>query len=151
MLTLVGIAIIGFIILLATTNKVVLVVGATLINAAVYPCIVICAAWVPSSNAGYTKRASAAGLMQIFIQVFSIMSTQIYTAPPRFFGGHGTVFGMLVVCFILIIVVVFLMKRSNRKKDETAARWREMGMVNPDESKTLEDLCDKHPNYRYVW
>jgi MFS family permease len=151
LLILVGVAIAGFILLMATTNRVALVFGATLINAAVYPCIVICAAWVPSNNAGYTKRSTAAAIMQTFIQVFSIISTQIYTTPPRFLKGHGVGLGFLGLCFGAILLVVWLMKRSNGGKDAEAARWRERGEPNPDEAKSLEELCDAHPNYRYVW
>lgn len=146
-----GIAIVGFIILMATTNKIALLVGACLITTTTYPGIVICSAWIPSSNAGYTKRATASFMAQVFIQCFSIMSIQIYTAPPRFLKGHGVLLGLMVLCFILIVVMTWMMKRDNMRKDRVAAEWRERGEANPDESKTLEDLCDKHPNYRYVY
>ncbi|CAM1507619.1 Fc.00g072600.m01.CDS01 [Cosmosporella sp. VM-42] len=151
LLVLNAVAIVGFIMLMATTNKVVLLLGACLITTAVYPGIVICSAWIPSSNAGYTKRATATFMAQVFIQCFSIMSTQIYTTPPRFMKGHGVLLGLMVLCFVLIIVVAWMMRRENAKKDIMAAMWRERGQVNPDEVKTLEELCDKHPNYRYVY
>ena len=151
LLILVSIAIVGFILLMSTTNKIALVFAATLINVTVYPSVVICAAWIPSSNAGYTKRFITAGMMQVFMQLFSIISTQIYTTPPRFLKGHGVGLAFLVICFCMILVMVYLMKKSNAAKDAEAARWREMGEPNPDESKSLEELCDAHPNYRYVW
>ena len=151
LMVLVAVAIAGFILLMATTNKIALMVGATLILAAVYPAIVICAAWIPSNNAGYTKRSTAAAMFQISLQVFSIISTEIYTTPPRFLKGHGIMLGLLSVCFGMIFIVTWMMKRSNQEKDKEAARWSEMGQPNPLESKTLEELCDTHPNYRYIY
>jgi MFS transporter, ACS family, DAL5 transporter family protein len=150
-ITLIGITIAGYVLLMATTNRVALLSGATLIVAAVYPAIPLCIAWITSNNAGYTKRSTVNGMLQVLIQSFSIISTQIYTTPPRFLKGHGIVLGFLVLGFVSVIMVVWLMKRSNAAKDREAARWRERGEPNPDESKTLEDLCDNHPNYRYVW
>ncbi|QYS92908.1 MFS domain-containing protein [Trichoderma simmonsii] len=151
LLILVAIAIAGFILLITTTNRVALVVGATLINVAVYPSIVICAAWIPSNHAGYTKRATAFSVLQVFIQSFSIAGTQIYNTPPRFSKGHGVLLGLLSLCLVTILVVCWIMKKSNNKKDQEAAVWRERGEVNPAESESLETLCDAHPNYRYVY
>ena len=151
LLILTSVAIIGFVIMLATPNAVAGIVGACLISAAVYPGIVIGAAWIPSSNAGYTKRATASWMAQIVIQTFSIMCTQIYKKPPRYFSGHGTLLGLFVLTFFLILSTWGLMKHSNKKKDEAAKRWDEQGETNPEEAKTLEELCDGHPNYRYIW
>lgn len=151
LLVLTTVAMVGFVIMLSTPNAVAGIVGACLINAAVYPGLILCAAWIPSSNAGYMKRSTASWMTQVFIQSFSIISTQIYTAPPRFFSGHGTLLGFCVIAWCLILVTWQLMKRSNAKKDAEAARWAERGEKNPDEDKTLEDMCDAHPNYRYVW
>lgn len=150
-LLLTAVAIVGFVIMLATPNAVAGIVGACLICAAAYPAIVICSAWIPSSHAGYTKRASAVWIAQILIQSFSIMATQIYTNAPRFFAGHGTLLGLMLLTFASILTLRFLMQRSNRQKDKLAAEWDERGERNPDEDKSLEELCDKHPDYRYVY
>ncbi|SPO07047.1 uncharacterized protein DNG_09741 [Cephalotrichum gorgonifer] len=144
-------AIIGFVIMLATPNAVAGIVGACVISTAVYPAIVLYAAWIPSSNAGYTKRATATWISQICIQVFSIMATQIYDKPPRFFSGHGTLLGLFVLTFVLILSTVWLMKRANGKKEDNRVERESEGNADPDEGKTLEDLCDAHPQYRYVW
>lgn len=137
--------------MLATPNAVAGIIGSCVISIAVYPAIVLFAAWIPSNNAGYTKRATATWICQICIQVFSIMATQIYDKPPRFFSGHGTMLGLFVLTFVLILSTVWLMKRANTRKEERKEAVEAEGRVDPDEAKTLEDLCDAHPSYRYVW
>lgn len=146
-----AVGLVGFIILLATPQPVVGIVASCLIVGAVYPAVIVVAGWIPSSSAGYTKRATAVWIAQIVIQSMSIMATQIYDGPPRFFKGHGTVLGLFVLCFGEIALMTWLMKRSNAKKEALAAEWAARGQSNPDESKTLEEMCDAHPNYRYIY
>ncbi|CAI4214547.1 unnamed protein product [Parascedosporium putredinis] len=127
LLGLTALAIVGFIIMLATPNATAGIVGACLISTAVYPAIVLFAAWMPSNNAGYTKRATATWISQITIQTFSIMASQIYDKPPRFFTGHGTLLGLFVLTFVFILVIVLLMKLDNRKKEEAARQFEATG------------------------
>lgn len=60
-------AIVGLIILLATTNKVALVARACFVSAGAYPGLVVSVAWLLTFHGGYTKRATAAWFNQIFI------------------------------------------------------------------------------------
>ncbi|RFU73502.1 mfs general substrate transporter [Trichoderma arundinaceum] len=151
MLIVTGVAIIGFIIILAQTSPAVGIFASSVVTAAVYPGVAIVSGWIPSSSAGYTKRAAATWITQIFCQAFSILASRIYNKPPRFFKGHGVLLGFLVLTFILLILIAYLMKRHNQKKDALAAEWDARGERNPDESKTLEELCDDHPSYRYLY
>lgn len=146
-----GVAIVGFIIILSQTNPAVGVFASSVITAAVYPGVAIVSGWIPSSNAGYTKRAAATWITQIFCQAFSIMASKIYDKPPRFFKGHGVLLGFFVLTFFFLIALTYLMKRHNKEKDALAQEWEARGEPNPDESKTLEELCDDHPSYRYMY
>jgi hypothetical protein len=141
----------GYIILIAQTNPVVGVFASCLVVGSVYPGVIIISGWIPSCNAGYTKRATATWIAQIAVQLFSIMVTQIYDGAPRFFKGHGIQLGLFVLAFFEIWLMRRMMKQHNAKKDAEAARWAERGEINPDASLTLEDLCDDHPNYRYIY
>lgn len=106
---------------------------------------------MPSSSAGYTKRAMAIWIAQIGVQAYSIMVTQIYDGPPRFFKGHGVQLGLFALAFVDIWLLRFLMKRHNNAKDARAADWAARSEMDPDESKTLEELNDDHPKYRYIY
>jgi len=79
------------------------------------------------------------------------MVTQIYDGPPRFFKGHGVQVGLFGLAFVDIWIMRWMMKRHNAKKEATAAEWAGRGGNNPDENKTLEDLCDDYPSYRYIY
>ena len=144
-------AIAGYTIILAQTNPAVGIFASTLVTAGVYPGVAIISGWIPSSNAGYTKRATATWITQIWCQAFSVLASKIYNKPPRFFKGHGVLLGFLVLTFVFIIILSYLMKRHNKKKDMLAAEWETRGEINPDESKSLEELCDDHPSYRYLY
>jgi hypothetical protein len=137
--------------MLAQTNPGVGIFASSVVTAAVYPGVAIASGWIPSSNAGYTKRAAATWITQFFCQAFSILASKIYDKPPRFFKGHGVLLGFLVLTCGQIILLTYLMKSHNKKKDELAAQWEDRGETNPDESKSLEELCDDHPSYRYLY
>lgn len=141
----------GMVIILAQTNPTVGIVASSLVTASVYPGVIITIGWIASSNAGYTKRATATWMGQILTQAFSIMTSKIYDKPPRFFKGHGVLLGFGVLAFLSILVVTYLMRRHNKKQDDLSAEWEARGEVNPDQSKSIEELCDDHPSYRYLY
>ena len=151
LLAVTGLAIAGFIVLIAQTNPAVGIFASSLVTAGVYPGVVIVSGWIPSSNAGYTKRATAMWVTQIFCQAFSVMTSKIYDKPPRFFKGHGVLLGLMVFTFADIILLTYLMRRHNQKKDAVAAEWEARGETNPNEGKSLEELLDGHPSYRYMY
>jgi hypothetical protein len=141
----------GFVIVLATTNRTALVAGCSFIAAGCYPAIVVCATWLLGSHAGYTKRATAWAIAQVFTQSYSIISTQIYDTPPRFFKGHGILLGLNLIGTASAVLCYFMMKASNKKRDQVAQEWIARGEEDPDNSKTYEELCDYHPQFRYKW
>ncbi|KAJ9610477.1 hypothetical protein H2200_005254 [Cladophialophora chaetospira] len=139
----------GYVIVLATTNKVALLVGCSFIAAGAYPAVVVCATWLVGSHGGYTKRCTAFAVSQVFTQSYSIISTQIYDNPPRYFKGHGILLGFNVLGAISAATCYFLMKRENEKRDQVARDLVARGEQDPDNDKTFEELCDYHPQFRY--
>lgn len=140
---------IGFVVVLATTNKVALVVGCSLIAAGCYPAIVVCATWALNSHGGYTKKSTAWAVAQVFTQCYSIIATQIYDNPPRYFKGHGILLGLNFLGVIAAVVAYLMMKRENRRRDLLAQDFLARGEHNPDSDKAYEELCDYHPDFRY--
>lgn len=142
---------VGFIIVLATTHRAAGLVGCTLIAAASYPCLVLGGSWQMSSHAGFSKRATAWAISQLFMQSWNIIATQIYTKPPHFYKGHGVLLGLNAVGMAAMLTKYYIMKKANAKKDKIAAEYEARGQQNPQNEQSYEDLCDDHPMFRYVF
>lgn len=140
----------GFIILMATTNKVALVAGACFVAAGAYPSLVVSIAWMLTFHGGYTKRATASWINQVFIQGYSIMATQVYRNPPRYFLGHGIALGVYTIGILSAIASWWICSRANKAKDRRQAELAAAGEIDPDMDEDYERLCDYHPGYRYT-
>jgi hypothetical protein len=140
----------GFVLLLATTNKVALMAGTCFVASGAYAGVILGATWNIVNQGGYTKRALASASSQIFIQCYSIISTQIYKQPPRFFLGHSLLLGLVSVGLLAAVANLLIMKKRNRARDAQAAIFAQRDEVDPDMAKSYEELCDYHPGYRYV-
>ena len=139
-----------YILLLTGTNKAVLLVGCCFVAAGAYPAVTCSTYWILINHAGYTKRATAWAVAQIFIQCYSIISTQVYTDPPRFFKGHGTLLGLNALGVVGTLIVMRLMSQENKRRAAVEAEFAARGTVNPESEKDYEELCDYHPSFRYV-
>jgi hypothetical protein len=145
-----GIAVTGFILLLATTSKVPLIVGTCLVAMGSYPNVVLGASWISNTHAGYTKRATAWAVAQVFIQCWSIIGTQVYTKPPRFFQGHGTLLGFFALGSASVVACYWIMKKENKKRDALTEEYKARGEIHPGSEESLEDVCDAHVDFRYI-
>jgi MFS family permease len=142
--------ILGFILVIATTQKAVLLAGCCLVAIGSYPGVVLGASYIILNQAGYTKRSTAWAMAQVFMQCYSIISTQVYIHPPRYFLGHGVLIGLNAVGVAALLVVYRIMARENKRSDELAAQCAAEGSALPGAEKSLEELCDYHPSFRYV-
>ncbi|KAJ5610281.1 major facilitator superfamily domain-containing protein [Penicillium lagena] len=145
-----SVCLIGYILLLTSTSQTVLVVGCCFVSAGAYPAVVLSSAWVLISHAGFTKRATSWAMAQIFIQCYSIISTQVYVDPPRFFEGHGTLLGLNALGVVAVLATMWIFDGENKRRDAVAAEFAARGEVNPDSLKDYEELCDQHPDFRYT-
>ncbi|KAF2173687.1 hypothetical protein M409DRAFT_61982 [Zasmidium cellare ATCC 36951] len=142
--------VVGYIILLCTTKRAACLFACCLVAIGSYPGVVLGASFLLLNQAGYTKRATAWAVTQIFIQCYSIIATQVYTSPPRYLKGHGVLVGLNFVAVVAIAIKSILMKRSNAQRDAADQRFQEEGTADPEMVKSLEELCDYHPSFRYV-
>lgn len=140
----------GFVMLLATTNPVALVAGSCFVAGGAYPGLVVGVSFVLTQHGGYTKRATSNWGVQIFVQCYSIIATQVYRSPPRFFLGHGIALGFQALGLLANIGLYIIVSRANAARDQRAREFAERGEVDPDTLKTFEDLGDFHPSYRYA-
>jgi hypothetical protein len=145
-----SVSLIGFVLLLATTNTVALMAGTCFVASGAYAGVILGATWNIANHGGYTKRAVSAAASQIFIQCYSIISTQIYVKPPRFFLGHGVLSGLVALGLLAAVANFLIIKKRNTEREARAADFERLGEVDPDMAKSYEELCDYHPGYRYV-
>lgn len=141
---------VGFVMLLATTNKVALVAGSCFVAAGAYPALVTSVSFVMPMHGGYTKRATGLWGTQVFVQCYSIIATQVYRTPPRFFLGHGIALALYAVGVAANIALYFILTRTNAARERRRNELAERGEVDPDMEKSFEELGDFHPNWKYV-
>jgi hypothetical protein len=140
----------GYIILLAMTNPVALIAGTCFVAAGPYPSVILTVSWITINHGGYTKRSTAWAMAQLTSQGLSIMGTQIYRNPPRYFAGHGVVLAFFCLALCSVICNFLWMGRENRKRDEAARLFMTAGTKNPECEKGIAELFDYHPDFRYV-
>lgn len=119
-----GIAIIGYILLLAQDRPGVSYLGTFFATAGVYPAVAIVLSWPANNVSGQTKRAIA-NAMQISIgNLGSVLGTQLYRTEtsPRYFLGHGFALGYLVANIIVVGILWIVLKRENAAKAEERGR-----------------------------
>lgn len=140
----------GLVLLMATTNKVALIAGACFVAAGAYPGVAISVAWILAFHGGYTKRATAGWFTQIFIQSCSIIASQIYRTPPRYFLGHGVALGIYSLASLSTVILMVILTRANEAKAKRAAEYAARGEIDPDMDEDYERLCDFHPGFIYT-
>lgn len=145
-----SITIVGFIVLLATTNRIALIAGLCIVLIGVYPGVVVTVAWAVSIHGGFLKRAMVIWLSQVFIQGYSMIATQVYNTPPRFYKGHGIGLGLCALSIFSIIIMYVIMVKANRDRDRVSRDFEARSEVDPQMEKSFEDLCDFHPAWRYA-
>jgi hypothetical protein len=141
---------IGFIILMTTTNKVALMAGTCFVASGLYPGIILTVSWVTINHSGYTKRSTAFAMAQITGQGLSIIGTQVYRHPPRYLAGHGTLLAFFTLAEVSIVCNYLWMRRENRIKDSVAAECIRTGEADKEAVKSMDELLDKHPDFRYI-
>lgn len=141
---------IGFILLLSTTNKPALLTGTCFVVTGAYPGLAVSATWFLTFHGGYTKRATAVWISQIFVQAYSIISTQVYRTPPRFFLGHAVSLGLYGLAIAYSLILLKMLTRANKSRDLIQMEYEAMGERNPQMEVDFEELGDFHPSYRYA-
>ena len=153
LLSCMALSITGLIILLSTSNSTALIAGSCFVVAGAYPAIGIGAAWVTTLHGGYTKRCTAFGVSQVFVQCYSIIGTQVYNTPPRFYKGHGVLLGIYAVTILAVLGLWWWCGKCNRERDAWALQAHgtqvDRTTVGEYEAMCFEESYDYHPDWRY--
>jgi hypothetical protein len=140
----------GFIILMTTTNKVALIAGTCFVTSGLYPGVILTVSWITINHSGYTKRSTAWAMAQITGQGLSIIGTQVYRHPPRYLSGHGTLLAFFSLALFSIVCNYLWMRKENRNRDTRAEEFRTLGTKDVDAEKSVNELLDFHPDFRYI-
>jgi hypothetical protein len=141
---------VGYVILIAVHNVKVKIFATCLITMGTFPAVALLGAWVAINTGGFTKRASTWGISEIVGQCFAIMGSHIYIDPPQYIQGHSILLAFEVLALIATILCWFWMRHLNKQKDGEARRHAEAHTTDPNLHKSLEEIYDYHPSFRYV-
>jgi MFS family permease len=139
--------IVGFIMLMATTNPYVQYVGTFLATLGIYPSIPLTIAWVANNVEGVYKRGIVLGFVIGWGNLNGVVSSNIYFNGPRFFEGHGTVIAYQALGIFggSLIMMTFLNKENNKRK----AGQRDH-LVDGKTEREIHELGDKRPDFLYT-
>ncbi|KAF9553590.1 MFS general substrate transporter [Agrocybe pediades] len=116
-----GVAILGFILLIATDKPGVQYFGTFLAVAGIYPNVPMGVAWNGNNIGGSTKRAVGIAMHVGFGNLGGVISSFAYRSvdSPRYFSGHGLLIGTVSMSLVLSVVMHIYLKRENARRDET--------------------------------
>lgn len=149
MISTVMVGIIGFVLLISTSNPTMQYVATFLGAAGIYPCVPNTISWAANNVEGSLKRGIVVGMFIGFGNINGVVSANIYLSrqAPRFWTGHGVVLGYQVI-FLLgtSLFLHFALERQNkyRREGKMDAQWEAM----TDEQKWLAG--DKRPDFIYT-
>ncbi|KAF9167636.1 hypothetical protein DFQ26_003792 [Actinomortierella ambigua] len=139
-------AFIGYILLIVIPedNLVGRYLSLTLCASGIYACLPILLSWPSANVGGHTKRSVTVGTV-IGGQIGSAVGGQIYRDDdaPRYIRGHSICAGLLAVELVLIITIRWYLMRQNTKRQNMSAEEYMRASQG-------EELCDDHPDFRFV-
>lgn len=138
---------VGFIMMIASTKPVVQYIGTFLGALGIYPSVSLTIAWVANNVEGVYKRGVVLGLVIGWGNLNGVVSSNVYFAGPRFFAGHATIIGYLVIAmFGGSLLFQTLLSRENKKR---LAGERDY-LVEGKSQAEIEALGDNRPDFIYT-
>ncbi|KAF5627085.1 major facilitator superfamily transporter [Fusarium sp. NRRL 52700] len=146
-IVLLGIA--GFAMLIATSNPTIQYIGVFLGAAGIYPTVPNTLSWLNNNTEGSLKRAFVLGVVVGWGNLNGVVSSNIYLLreKPRYYTGHGVVFGYLVVFLLGGSILMHLgLRKMNRDRSlgKMDAHWDNLS----DEQKWVQG--DLRPDFKYA-
>ncbi|KAJ4349416.1 uncharacterized protein N0V89_008031 [Didymosphaeria variabile] len=142
-----AVSLVGFAMLLASTNASVRFAGTCLLTAALYPCLMLVVVWLAMNFPGYSYRTSCIALTNICAQAFSIIGNKIYVDPPYYREGLTVSACMAGVAGVTAAITLWWIGRLNAKK-ESGKFAAEYGAL---AEQSIDDLGNAHPDFRYTY
>ncbi|EPS94394.1 hypothetical protein FOMPIDRAFT_1033374 [Fomitopsis schrenkii] len=141
-------AIIGYIILIASSTTGVQYFATFLCAGGIYPATAITLSWPANNVSGQLKRAVACALQISVGNGFgAIVGTQLYRYGPRFYLGHGFAIGYLVLVSAAATLNWFILAKRNKEKDRLIQSGEFDSEKDDDQTRLL--LGDEHPLWKF--
>ncbi|KAG2222476.1 hypothetical protein INT45_013389 [Circinella minor] len=101
--------------------------------------------WFTNNIGGQTKRAVACAIIISIGTSGGVAGGQLYRSDdePQYIRAHSTCAALLFIQVCLAIIFKFILKRVNQKREN----------MTPEEHRIAsegEELCDAHPDFRYI-
>ncbi|GES63963.1 major facilitator superfamily transporter [Aspergillus terreus] len=144
------VAIIGFVMLIASDNLAVKYAGTFFAAAGIYPNVPQGVAWNGNNIGGSVKRSVGIAMHVGFGNLGGAISGFIYQTrdSPNFYPGHGTLIATLSMSTILCIIMHIYLRRENARRDREYAKAPE---DYTDEERRLErEKGDYASFFRYT-
>ncbi|KAK1959993.1 major facilitator superfamily transporter [Colletotrichum sublineola] len=143
------IGIVGFVLLIASSNPQIQYAGTFLGAAGIYPTISNTLSWVINNTEGSLKRAFVLGMVVGWGNLNGVVSSNIYIKEeaPRYFTGHGVVLGYQILFLLggsLFMHFALRISNRNRRNGKMDAKWAAM----TDEQRWVAG--DKRPDFMYT-
>lgn len=145
----VSLAIIGFSMLLASSDPHIQYAGTFLGAAGIYPTIPNTLTWASNNIEGVYKRGVIIGIVVGWGNLNGVVSSNIYlkSERPRYWTGHGTVLAYLIVCLLGGTVFMRTMLGIENRKRKSGKRDNMHAGMSPDE---IWVAGDKRPDFIYT-
>ncbi|KAF7560340.1 hypothetical protein G7046_g3806 [Stylonectria norvegica] len=141
------IGMVGFIMLISSSKPGVQYAGTFLGALGIYPCIPITITWVANNVEGVYKRGIVLGMVIGWGNLNGIVSSNVFSKPPHFYAGHGTIIGYQFVGIFCGSLLMWVMLRRENKKRRAGERdvW-----VEGKSGAEIHELGDKRPDFLYT-
>ena len=145
----VSVGIVGFVLLLCTSNPKVQYAGTFLGAAGIYPTISNTLSWVNNNFEGSLKRAFVLGMVVGWGNLNGVVSSNIYLdrENPRYWTGHAVNLGFQSICLLggsVLMHVCLRRANANRRAGKMDEQWGKM----TEEERAIAG--DNRPDFMYT-
>ncbi|OCK76566.1 MFS general substrate transporter [Lepidopterella palustris CBS 459.81] len=144
-------AILGFILLIASTHPHIKYAGTFLAAGGIYPNIPQAVAWNGNNIGGSVKRSVGIAMQVGFGNLGGTVAGFLYQTKnaPTYYPGHGTLIALLVVTTVLIAAMRAWLGAENRRRDAEAG-GRKVEELSEDERRAERSKGDDANFFRYT-
>ncbi|KAI0593260.1 major facilitator superfamily transporter [Biscogniauxia sp. FL1348] len=141
------VGVIGFLMLLGSTNPAVKYAGTFLGALGIYPCISNTITWMANNTEGVYKRGVVLGFVIGWGNLNGIVSSNIYFHAPRYLEGHGVIIAyMFLFLFGGSLLMTTLLRAENNKRRAGKRDY----LIEGKTQSEIARLGDNRPDFIYT-
>ncbi len=142
-----ALASLGLILLLTIANPAGRLVAACVTAGGAYPIVVLTLTWTATNHPGYTYRASAAALINVFSQAVAIAGNLSYNDPPMYRTGLGASLGMIAMSGAVAALLDWYLRRLNaiKRRDQHTPEAEALRQL------SIDEIGNRHPDFFYTY